>query len=325
MSSDPACTIFEPAAEPTLHFIGVSTAQSSIMRVFPRWADFLGLEDAAIDGMDFVPNDRPEHYREAVRFIRDDPLSRGALVTTHKLDLFAAARDLFDEIDPLADAMAETSCLAKRDGKLCCSAKDPITAGLAIDGFLPEGHFAESGSDLFVMGAGGSAIAITWHLMQTARRADRPARIIVCDPVADRLHHLSDFHGRGPADIPVDCRQIRTASDNDRILDELAPGSLIVNATGLGKDRPGSPLSDSARFPESSIVFELNYRGDLVFLEQARHQAAARGLAVHDGWTYFIHGWTRVIAEVFDIDIPVAGTVFDEISRIAAEATGRPA
>lgn len=312
-----------PARAPTLHFIGVTTGGSSIMQVFPKWAARLGLVDAVINGIDFVPNDRPERYREAVRFIKDDPLSRGALVTTHKLDLFAAARDLFDEIGPHASALAETSCLSKRDGKLVCEAMDPLTAGLAIDGFLPKGHFAERPADLFIMGAGGSAIAISWHLMQKSRGDDRPARIIIADPDADRLRHIRSIHPGMRPDPAMAYRRIGSSVENDRILGQLRPGSLVVNATGLGKDRPGSPLTDAAMFPERAIVFELNYRGDLVFLEQAHAQAEARALAIHDGWTYFIHGWTRVIAEVFDIDIPTSGPLFDELSRIAAQAGGR--
>ena len=98
----------------------------------------------------------------------------------------------------------------------------------------------------------------------------------------------------------------------------LKPGSLVINATGLGKDAPGSPLTDEAVFPESGLVWEFNYRGDLVFLHQARAQEQARHLQIEDGWIYFIHGWTRVIAEVFHVDIPVRGPKFDELSRIAA-------
>ena len=55
-----------------------------------------------------------------------------------------------------------------------------------------------------------------------------------------------------------------------------------------------------------------------MFLEQARAQQNARHLQIEDGWIYFIHGWTRVIAEVFHIDIPTSGPRFDEMSRIAA-------
>ncbi|KEP73786.1 hypothetical protein HR12_37330 [Microbacterium sp. SUBG005] len=50
-------------------------------------------------------------------------------------------------------------------------------------------------------------------------------------------------------------------------------------------------------FPQNGVAWDLNYRGDLVFLDQARAQADARALQVEDGWTYFVHGWTQVIAE----------------------------
>jgi shikimate 5-dehydrogenase len=314
---------YAPATRPTFSFIGVTTAQSSIMRVFPEWARALGLGDVEIRGLDFPPHAPPARYREAVAFLKADPLSRGALVTTHKLDLFAACRDLFDEIDLHAALMAETSCLSKRDGRLICHAKDPITSGLALDGFLPEGHFARTGAELFAMGAGGSTLAMTWHLTQAARGADRPRRIVVSDIDAGRLDHVRAIQARIASGVPVDCVRVAGAADNDAALAALPPGSLVVNATGLGKDRPGSPLTDAAVFPEGGVAWELNYRGDLVFLAQAWAQAAARGLQVEDGWTYFLHGWTQVIAEVFDRPIPSAGPEFDAIAAIAARASGR--
>lgn len=105
---------YQPATQPTLYFIGVTTGKSSIMKVFPAWAEYLGLKDAVIKGIDFKLHDEPEAYREAVEFIRNDPLSMGALVTTHKIDLFHACRDMFDVIDPHALLMDETSCISKR-------------------------------------------------------------------------------------------------------------------------------------------------------------------------------------------------------------------
>lgn len=314
---------YSPATRPTFYFIGVTTAKSSIMKVFPEWARHLSLGDVEMKGIDFVPHDDPARYREAVTFLKNDPLSLGALVTTHKLDLFDACRDLFDEIDPHAALMAETSCLSKRDGRLACHAKDPISSGLSIDGFLAPGHFARTGAELFSMGAGGSTIAITWHLMQKSRGTDRPSRIVVSNRSQARLDHIADIHRRIGADIPVEYRLAPDPRDNDAILATMKPGSLVVNATGLGKDAPGSPLTDAARFPEEAVVWELNYRGDLVFLDQARAQETERRLQVEDGWTYFIHGWTQVIAEVFDIAIPTSGPDFDAIAAIAARATGR--
>lgn len=314
---------YQPATRPTFYFIGVTTAKSSIMKVFPEWARHLGLGDVAIQGIDFVPHDEPERYREAVAFLRDDPLSLGALVTTHKLDLFAACGEMFDEIDPHALLMEETSCLSKRDGRLICHAKDPISSGLSIDGFLAPNHFANSGAELFSMGAGGSTIALTWHLMQRSRGADRPTRIVVSNRSQSRLDHIEAIHRAIGADIPVEYRLAPRPEDNDAILAGMKPGSLVINATGLGKDAPGSPLTDEGVFPERAVVWELNYRGDLVFLDQARAQERERRLQVEDGWTYFIHGWTQVIAEVFDIEIPVSGPEFDAIAAIAARATGR--
>ena len=70
------------------------------------------------------------------------------------------------------------------------------------------------------------------------------------------------------------------------------------------------------------IAWDFNYRGDLVFLDQARARQRERNLRIEDGWLYFIHGWTRVIAEVFHASLPVQGPVFDELSAIAARVRG---
>ncbi len=313
-------TRYAPAAAPTLHFFGVTTSKSSIMRVFPAWAQRLGLKDAVIRGVDFPLHAPAARYREAVDFLKSDPLSLGALVTTHKIDLYEACRDQFDEIDPHARFMGETSCISKRDGKLICHAKDPISSGLALDGFLPERHFERTGAELFSMGAGGSTIALTWHMAQKRRGADRPSRIIISNRSPARLDQIRRIHRQLDAGVPFDYVLTPEPRDNDAALERLKPGSLVVNATGLGKDAPGSPLTSAAQFPRDAIVWDLNYRGDLVFLDQARAQASSRRLQVEDGWTYFLHGWTQVIAEVFHISIPSAGPVFEAMSDIAIRA-----
>ena len=57
---------YTKAAKPTMYFIGVTTAKSSIMKVFPEWAKALNLGDVTITGMDFKQHDDPALYREAV-------------------------------------------------------------------------------------------------------------------------------------------------------------------------------------------------------------------------------------------------------------------
>ena len=97
----------QKATGPTMYFIGVTTGKSSIMNVFPRWAEALGIDavppaagDTVLKGIDLEIHGPPEDYRHVVEFIKNDPLSLGALVTTHKIDLLTAARDGFDELDP---------------------------------------------------------------------------------------------------------------------------------------------------------------------------------------------------------------------------------
>lgn len=316
-------TTYKPATAPTLYFIGVTTRQSSIMKVFPAWAKTLGLKDAVIKGIDFPLHADPHAYRDAVEFIRDDPLSLGALVTTHKIDLYAACSDLFDIIDIHAQRMGETSCLSKQGDKLACHAKDPISSGLAIDAFLPAGHFTRTGAELFSMGAGGSTIALTWHLLREERGDDVPRRIVISNRSQPRLDAIRKIHEQMGVSVPTEYILAPRPEDNDRVLEQMAPGSLVVNATGLGKDAPGSPLSDAGVFPERSIAWDLNYRGNLVFLDQARRQEKHRELQVEDGWIYFIHGWTQVVAEVFHIDIPTSGPRFDVLSDIAAKVGRR--
>lgn len=305
---------YENNEKPTFYFIGVTTGQSSIMRLFPLWAEALQLGDVQIKGMDLPIHAEPEAYREAVRFIKNDPMSLGALVTTHKIDLYHAAKDLFDEFDDYARMFDEVSSISKRDGRLAGCAKDPISSGLSMEAFLPE-RFWERGGEAFIMGAGGSALAISSYLTRHEHGGNVPSKIILSNRSETRLKSAQKLLGRIDTPVPFEFRLCPDPADNDAVLHSLPQNSLIVNATGLGKDRPGSPLTDEARFPQGSLVWELNYRGDLKFMHQANAQKERCRLHVEDGWVYFLHGWTQVIQEVFPIEI--SGKQFSRLAEIA--------
>ncbi|MEI6256995.1 MAG: shikimate dehydrogenase [Planctomycetota bacterium] len=319
-------TAFEPATRPTMYFIGVTTGKSSIMAVFPKWAEHLGLGAVAIRGIDCKWHDDPAVYRRVVSFIKSDPLSLGALVTTHKIDLLAACHDLFDELDSSAQLLGEVSGISKRQGDrgskaqtlLCGHAKDPLTSGLSLEAFLPERHWERTGADALILGAGGSSIALSCALLDPKHGGNVPRRLFVTDRSPGRLREIEAIHKRLGASIPVEYIHAARPEENDSVVARLAPHSLVANATGLGKDAPGSPLTDAAMFPEHGLAWDFNYRGDLLFLTQARRQAGMRRLHVEDGWVYFLHGWTRVMAEVFHIDIPARGPGFEQLSDIAA-------
>ncbi|MEV7577127.1 MULTISPECIES: shikimate dehydrogenase family protein [unclassified Microbacterium] len=290
-----------PATADYMGFVGVTTASSSIMKVFPLWADILGLPTRTLVGHDLPMDADPAQYRAMVEQIRDDPHHRGALVTTHKMNVYAAASDLFDELDPFAVSCAEISSIAKRGSTLSGRAKDPITVDLALRDFLPADHFARTGAEVVILGAGGSGTALSWAL---AERDDAPALITVTARTQDKLDHLREVHlQHGTPEGLLRYVVTETPEEADALVTAAPAGSVIANATGLGKDRPGSPLTDAVVFPQGAYVWEFNYRGSLEFLHQAEAQEDDRALLVVDGWRYFIHGWSQVVADVFDLDL----------------------
>ncbi|KLU62255.1 shikimate dehydrogenase [Peptococcaceae bacterium CEB3] len=307
--------LLDEATQPTMYFIGVTTTQSSIMKLFPLWAKELGLKDAIIKGIDIKIHAKPEEYREAVVFIKNDPLSLGALVTTHKIDLYHAARELFDNLDPYAVRFGELSSISKKDGRLEGHAKDPISSGLAMKAFIPKGFWREHHGEVFIMGAGGSALAIASYLMKKDHGDDIPAKIIISNRSKPRLKSAQEkLDGINP-EVALEYHECPTEEQNDAIMNGMKPYSLVVNATGRGKDTPGSPITSGGVFPENSLVWELNYRGDLDFLQQANAQKERNSLQVEDGWIYFIQGWTQVIFEVFHLGMEAEG--FHRLVEIA--------
>ncbi len=301
--------------KPTMYFIGVSTLNSSINDLFPRWTEIMGIE-AQLVGIDLDMHANPEDYRKVVSFIKSNELSYGALVTTHKIDLLMACEELFDFLDPHALIQGELSCISKRNGKLEGYAKDPISSGLAMEDFVPDDFWKNHHGEVFIIGAGGSARAICSYLLAEERGDNIPSRIVISNRSKPRLEKIEGINERlNNGNVKLEYYLTPKLEDNDKIMETIKPNSLIVNATGLGKDRPGSPLSDDCKFPNDSLVWELNYRGDLKFYHQALAQKTVKSLYVEDGWMYFIYGWTEVIKEVFNVEINES--TFKNIKRIA--------
>jgi shikimate dehydrogenase len=322
-------TTFAPPQQPTFYFIGVTTARSAASRVFPVWMQTLDRPDVRLVGLDFPLHDDPANYRACVEFLKREPLALGGLVTTHKIDLFDAARDLFDELDPDVLALGEVSAIAKQaaDGqpggsRLLGHVSDPISGGESLDAMLGGGYFGRTGAQVLIFGAGGSAAALVLHLLHKPDSADRPGRIVIVERSAARLQRcerlIETWQAALPAGrrVPYRCVRNENPHANDQMLADLPPGSIVVNATGMGKDLPGSPVTDAAPFPPYGFAWDLNYRGDLQFLRQARVQASEWSLRVEDGWDYFMRGWALVLSYVLHTRIDE--TLF---RRLAQQAT----
>jgi len=277
-----------------MRFIGVSTANSSIMKIFPNWSRTLGL-NAVISGIDIPLNASKDDYVSAVTQMMKDPGCHGALVTTHKLALYQYAKSLFTKFDEFANICGEISCVKINKNAICGFAKDPISAGLAINDFLPA-NFFDSKNEVILIGDGGAATAIAWYL---SGMSQPPVKIFVIGKDESRLQHLLKVVSSRSSKIEISLFSSEVFSK----IALLNKQALIINATGMGKDLPGSPWPDGLLFPKNSYLWELNYRGSLEFYHQGKSQEQERTLTVIDGWRYFIYGWTQVISEVFDVVI----------------------
>ncbi len=287
------------AAPQRFGFIGVTTRGSLINQVFPLWNDCLGL-NARLEGIDVPVGADRETLRNAVQRLQQEPGWAGALVTTHKVAVWEHARDLLAEADPHATQLGEVSCLSRNpSGQWVGHAKDVFTAQQAFDQLVPLSHWKEHPeAELCILGAGGAGVALGWGVRQ---REHAPARLTFTERAPERLDQVA-HHLQAPAN-QLHLVHATDASVADTLVSTLPEHSVIVNATGLGKDRPGSPLSAGARFPRHSLAWELNYRGDLLFLQQARAQQGPQSLQVSDGWNYFLLGWAYVTAEVFHFEL----------------------
>jgi shikimate 5-dehydrogenase len=306
----------------TVCFVGVSTTGSRIFSLFPRWMEMLGV-DARIEGIDLRLEAGDATYRNVVQRIKDDPQVAGAVITAHKLGVYAAAHDLFDTNDPFVSLCREVSSISKGGDSVGAHATDARAANATMRAMLGPEYWARHQAGVLCLGAGGAATAIALCLLAdlgSLAGAVRPAptpprRILFVDIDSRRLKALRRVVETVNAGAGVEYFCHAAAEDNDALLSGLPAASLIINATGLGKDRPGSPLTDAAVFPQGAVVWDLNYRGALPFLAQAQAQQERRQLQVHDGWLYFLHGWTHALSPVLHVDL--TGPVFEDLAAMA--------
>jgi shikimate dehydrogenase len=266
---------------PLVLFVGLSTGGSLAHTVFGAWADTLD-RPWVLRGVDLPVDTPPPTYRRLVTTMRDNPKVHGAVVTAHKLRLYRACAGDLSGRDTLVALTGEINTLAT-NGHVVAHANDARSLTAILD--------RPAGGRIVCVGAGGAATALLLALhLDVATglpRPDPPDRLVFADiepaalealgVVADRIGaRPSLVHLAGPAD------------------DLVADATLVVNATGLGKDRPGSPVTDAAPWRPGTVAWDLNYRGDLAFLRQA----TARGLSVMDGWDYFVAGWAGALTAI---------------------------
>lgn len=324
-----------PDAARRIVFVGVSTGGSVVRRAFPGWMELLGAEHCVLDCVDLPVGASPAAYRDLVLDLSADPLVYGAVITAHKAALFEHAADLLAGVSPQSRLLGETSVLYRPTPTFTPTlapdpdAPSPTLYGTAIECESVTAALCQMGdgqsltsrtADLVALGAGGTTRALLAALGSADRpAADRPRRIHLIDLSARNLALAAALAARLP--VPPLLRARLTAGSTDLSeVGPLPPGSLIVNATGLGKDRPGSPLRLPVPWPQDALVWDLNYRGARPMLADARSAPPERRIRTFDGWSLFIHGWARGLEQILGREIgPKERAAMDEIAT-----TSRP-
>ena len=136
-------------------------------------------------------------------------------------------------------------------------------------------HGATAARGAVILGAGGAGVALASTLAHT-RRVGLFQRIMIADIDIARVETVRRLAGEWAAAVPISMELVDDMADG--FVESAGKGSVIVNATGLGKDRPGSPVSPRVQFPLESIVWDFNYRfapqQPGLFLETAADQAS---------------------------------------------------
>lgn len=274
-------------------FVGVTTRSSAVVKVFRAWCDILGV-NWTLAHWDLAINSPSSEYDKIVSNFRSNDVA-GGLVTTHKTNLFSYEWRNLDLVEPLSIILNEVGVIFKRDGELCGGVSDVRSGGIILESLTASQAWLEGNRHVYILGAGGAGLAALWNL--GGMGIGEAKRITIVEPnierrgLAERLSSSSSFQ----------CPTTVVAGKDgqaDSYINSLERGPLIINATGLGKDRPGSPVSSNFIFPQSAVVWDFNYRGELEFLGQAEKQAKERNLSVHDGFQYFACGWSVVMSRV---------------------------
>lgn len=291
---------------PLVVFVGVATGGSIAHAVFGDWARILG-RPWRLAGVDLPLSTSAEDYRQLVAAMHSNPTVYGAVITAHKLHIYSACAAVLDYRDQLADLTREFNALATKT-TLEGYARDAMSLTYVLPSLaahLPAGTLA--GRHVLCLGAGGAATALLLALhfnissdMTASARSDRPGYVTFADTSQAALRALRSVATRANLDSTrLAFVHVQGASDCDRLVGILPTSALVINATGLGKDQWGSPLSEAALLSPGMVAWDLNYRGNLTFLRQA----AARGAWPVDGWDYFTTGWAAALTAITSVSL----------------------
>jgi shikimate dehydrogenase len=246
---------------PAACLIGWPAAHSRSPLIHRYWLRKLGIEGGYV--IEAVP---PDEFKDFLFRLSLRGFVGANVTLPHKERALALSKP-----DERARAVGAANTLWFADGELCSTNTD-------VEGFINNLDACapgwESAEDALVLGAGGSARAVLFGLLERGIK-----RIHLVNRTVARARALADQFGERVAPVGWDA------------IDELLPrAGFLVNTTSLGmKGQP--PLEiDVARLPPQAVVADNVY----VPLETPLLEAArAKGLRTTDGLGMLLHQAVR--------------------------------
>ena len=241
--------------------IGWPAAHSRSPLIHHYWLRTLGIEGGYV--IEAVP---PDEFKDFVFRLSIRGFVGANVTIPHKERVLALSKP-----DGRARAIGAANTLWYADGELCSTNTD-------VEGFINNLDACAPGwekcEDVLVLGAGGSARAVVFGLLERGIK-----RVHLANRTIERARTLSDQFGAGV--LPVAW---------DAIPDLLPRAGLLVNTTSLGMHGQPPLELDVGLLPSHAVVADLVY----VPLETPLLAAArAGGLKTADGLGMLLHQAVR--------------------------------
>jgi shikimate dehydrogenase len=241
--------------------IGWPAAHSRSPLIHHYWLRTLGIEGGYV--IEAVP---PDEFKDFLFRLSHRGFVGANVTIPHKERALALSKP-----DERARAVGAANTLWYQDGELCSTNTD-------VEGFIDNLNSSapgwETAEDALVLGAGGSARAVVFGLLERGVK-----RVHLANRTLERARALSDQFGARV--LPVAW---------DAIGDLLPRAGLLVNTTSLGMlGQPALEL-DVDLLPSHAVVADLVYVPLQTPLLAAAH---ARGLKTADGLGMLLHQAVR--------------------------------
>lgn len=282
------------------YFLGVSTQNSAIISLFPAWCEVLGV-CCSLRGVDLAIDSSPSSYTSLLEEMKKKSCV-GGLITTHKSNVFRYGETCFKQVSPVSEALHEVSVIYKRKNhsELFGDALDTVSIEPIINKLTETNSLWSKGDkNVVVFGGGGAGLALVYALCNKA--ISQPINITIIENNQKRIVFLKKMLNNSIL-FPLNV-EVLHSEQGEFSISHVGKKPLIVNATGMGKDLPGSPIKNFQNIPPESTIWDFNYRGELSFLKYASKYNIEKKLLIEDGWDYFLSGWVHVMCMVFNIEI----------------------